>query len=60
VTYLLTAGGHNTGIVSEPGHHGRAFRVATRRLADHYIDPDSYCANAPANRDHGGPNGSAG
>jgi polyhydroxyalkanoate synthase subunit PhaC len=48
VTYLLTAGGHNTGIVSEPGHHGRAFRVATRRLADHYIDPDSYCANAPA------------
>jgi polyhydroxyalkanoate synthase subunit PhaC len=48
VTYLLTAGGHNTGIVSEPGHHGRTFRVATRRLTDHYIDPDSYCANAPA------------
>jgi polyhydroxyalkanoate synthase subunit PhaC len=48
VTYLLTAGGHNTGIVSEPGHHDRTFRVATRRLTNHYIDPDSYCANAPA------------
>jgi polyhydroxyalkanoate synthase len=26
VTYLLTAGGHNAGIVSEPRHHGRTFR----------------------------------
>jgi polyhydroxyalkanoate synthase subunit PhaC len=47
VTYLLTAGGHNAGIVSEPGHHGRIFRVATKRLTDHYIDPDSYYANTP-------------
>jgi polyhydroxyalkanoate synthase subunit PhaC len=47
VTYLLTAGGHNAGIVSEPGHPGRIFRVATRRLTDHYIDPDSYYAGAP-------------
>jgi polyhydroxyalkanoate synthase len=47
VTYLLTVGGHNAGIVSEPGHHGRSFRVATKRLADHYVDPDAYYANAP-------------
>jgi polyhydroxyalkanoate synthase subunit PhaC len=47
VTYLLTAGGHNAGIVSEPGHHGRTFRVATKKLADHYVDPDSYYANTP-------------
>jgi polyhydroxyalkanoate synthase subunit PhaC len=47
VTYLLTAGGHNAGIVSEPGHHGRTFRVATKRLTDHFIDPDSYYANMP-------------
>jgi polyhydroxyalkanoate synthase subunit PhaC len=47
VTYLLTAGGHNAGIVSEPGHHGRIFRVATKRFTDHYIDPDSYYANTP-------------
>jgi polyhydroxyalkanoate synthase len=47
VTYLLTAGGHNAGIVSEPGHHGRTFRVATKKLTDHYVDPDSYYANTP-------------
>jgi polyhydroxyalkanoate synthase subunit PhaC len=47
VTYLLTAGGHNAGIVSEPGHRGRTFRVATKKLTDHYVDPDSYYANTP-------------
>jgi len=47
VTYLLTVGGHNAGIVSEPGHYGRSFRVATKRLADHYIDPDTYYAATP-------------
>jgi polyhydroxyalkanoate synthase subunit PhaC len=47
VTYLLTAGGHNAGIVSEPGHQGRCFRVATKKLTDHYVDPDSYYANTP-------------
>ena len=30
VTYLLTSGGHNAGIVSEPGHAGRRFRVGTK------------------------------
>ena len=30
VTYLLTTGGHNAGIVSEPGHARRSFQVMTR------------------------------
>ena len=30
VTYLLTGGGHNAGIVSEPGHDGRSFQVLTK------------------------------
>ena len=30
VTFVLTSGGHNAGIVSEPGHPGRRYRVATK------------------------------
>ncbi|MFA8393105.1 PHA/PHB synthase family protein [Burkholderia ubonensis] len=30
LTFVLTAGGHNAGIVSEPGHPGRHYRCATR------------------------------
>jgi polyhydroxyalkanoate synthase len=47
VTYLLTAGGHNAGIVSEPNHPDRSFQVTTRRPEDHYLDPEAYLANAP-------------
>ena len=44
VTYLLTSGGHNAGIVSEPGHNGRGFRVNTRD--HHYLDPERFLAEA--------------
>ena len=47
VTYLLTTGGHNAGIVSEPGHHHRSFQVMTKRSNERYIDPESYLAEAP-------------
>jgi polyhydroxyalkanoate synthase len=47
VTYLLTTGGHNAGIVSEPGRDGRSFQVMTTKAADHYIDPETYLADAP-------------
>lgn len=30
LTFVLTSGGHNAGIVSEPGHKGRHFRIRTR------------------------------
>jgi polyhydroxyalkanoate synthase len=43
-TFLLTSGGHNVGIVSEPGHSGRHYRVATRRAGEHYIDPDVWAS----------------
>jgi polyhydroxyalkanoate synthase subunit PhaC len=39
VTFLLTNGGHNAGVVSEPGRTGRHYRVATRTEQDSYIDP---------------------
>jgi polyhydroxyalkanoate synthase subunit PhaC len=46
VTFLLTSGGHNAGIVSEPGHHGRHYRVAHRPAGTNYMDAESwYLAN---------------
>jgi polyhydroxyalkanoate synthase len=42
VTFLLTNGGHNAGIVSEPGHKNRHYRVATLRRGDPYADPDTW------------------
>ncbi|HTS40294.1 MAG TPA: alpha/beta fold hydrolase [Xanthobacteraceae bacterium] len=47
VTYLLTTGGHNVGIVSEPGHVGRSFQAMTKKPDNHYLDPEAFLANAP-------------
>ena len=47
VTYLLTSGGHNAGIVSEPGHPRRSYQVMARSADDPYVDPDSFHDNAP-------------
>ena len=48
VTYLLTSGGHNAGIVSEPGHLGRGFRVNTKKVDDHYLDPERFVTRSAA------------
>ncbi|WP_419914763.1 PHA/PHB synthase family protein [Hoeflea sp.] len=48
VTFVLTSGGHNAGIVSEPGHAHRHYRVATRDHDGLYVDPDAWvAANEP-------------
>jgi polyhydroxyalkanoate synthase len=46
LTFLLTNGGHNAGIVSEPGHRGRRYRMATRQCSDRYIDSDTWLTRA--------------
>lgn len=51
VTFVLTSGGHNAGIVSEPGHRHRHFRIATRHPGDLYKDPDRW--NDAASADEG-------
>jgi polyhydroxyalkanoate synthase len=47
VTFLLTSGGHNAGIVSEPGHKGRSYQVATRTADDRYTDPATWTGSVP-------------
>jgi polyhydroxyalkanoate synthase len=47
VTFLLTSGGHNAGIVSEPGHPGRRYRTTTWQEAEPYVDPDTWEAATP-------------
>ena len=46
VTFLLTSGGHNAGIVSEPGHAGRHFQVMTHCATRGHLDPDGWLARA--------------
>jgi polyhydroxyalkanoate synthase len=47
VTYVLTTGGHNAGIVSEIGHDGRSYQVMTKPAEGHYVAPDTWLATAP-------------
>ena len=47
VTYALVDGGHNAGIVSEPGHARRHYRVATRADGDPHIDPETWLRQRP-------------
>jgi polyhydroxyalkanoate synthase len=47
VTFLLTSGGHNAGIVSEPGHGRRSYQIAGRSEEDRYIDPETWHITTP-------------
>ncbi len=48
ITFVLTAGGHNAGIVSEPGHPHRHFRIRTRAAGGQTLGPDEWqAATAP-------------
>jgi polyhydroxyalkanoate synthase len=47
VTFLLTTGGHNAGIVSEPGHPHRSYQVSTKLATEGHIDPDTWQASMP-------------
>jgi len=46
LTFVLTSGGHNAGIVSEPGHPHRRFHVAETRAADPRGSAEEWAASA--------------
>ena len=50
LTFLLTSGGHNAGIVSEPGHPHRSYQVATRPAGAPYAAPDAWAASTPVHQ----------
>ncbi|MBQ0822853.1 alpha/beta fold hydrolase [Microvirga sp. HBU67558] len=47
VTFLLTKGGHNAGIVADPDRPGGRFQVLTKSATDYYLDPDTWTRIAP-------------
>ena len=47
VTFLLTSGGHNAGIVSPPGHPKRFYQMATHHHGDPHTSPDAWQSRAP-------------
>jgi len=42
VTFALTNGGHNAGVVSEPGHKRRSYRIHTVRDRDKALSPEDW------------------
>jgi polyhydroxyalkanoate synthase len=48
MTFVLTSGGHNAGIISEPGHANRSYQMATRAAHGPWIEPEEWAASAPA------------
>jgi len=47
VTFVLTSGGHNAGIVSEPGHAGRTYQITTTPNTANYVPPEDWRVRAP-------------
>jgi polyhydroxyalkanoate synthase len=50
ITFCLTSGGHNVGIVNPPVEEGppRHFRAATKSASERYVDPDVWYARNDA------------
>ena len=47
VTFVLATGGHNAGIVSEPGHPHRSYEIMKLREQDIYKDPEVWRRQSP-------------
>jgi polyhydroxyalkanoate synthase len=47
VTFALTNGGHNAGILSHPGFPQRHYRMTTKPIHARYLDPEEWLATTP-------------
>jgi polyhydroxyalkanoate synthase len=50
LTFALTSGGHNAGVVSGPEHPRRRYRVHTRAVGDKYMAPDTWMEEMEVNQ----------
>jgi polyhydroxyalkanoate synthase len=48
ITFVLTSGGHNAGIVAPPSEEGHSYQVLTKKISDGYLGPDEWTARAPS------------
>jgi polyhydroxyalkanoate synthase len=51
ITFVLTSGGHNAGIISEPGHPKRSYQMDTRPAQGTWVEHAQWAEQAP---DHEG------
>jgi polyhydroxyalkanoate synthase len=49
ITFVLTSGGHNAGIVNPPGLRGRHYQILKSASGEARLDPDRWLAAAPGN-----------
>jgi polyhydroxyalkanoate synthase len=50
VTFLLTSGGHNAGVITPPGHPRRIYQVSTLASDAPYRDPDRWQIETPVHK----------
>lgn len=48
ITFVLTNGGHNSGIVSEPGHPGHSYQICERPKDAIWLSADTWLKNTPS------------
>lgn len=47
ITFVLTSGGHNAGIISEPGHPKRSYQMDTRTAQGTWVEHAQWAEQAP-------------
>ena len=47
LTFVLTSGGHNVGVISEPGHPHRSYQITTSKEGERYVGPDTWQSKTP-------------
>jgi len=49
ITFVLTNGGHNSGVVNEPGHPGRSYQLMPHKKGEEDISPELWQQEASQN-----------